>query len=97
MDPIDKIDQKLDKVLDKLNEHSVALAQHGIIHEQNADQLATHIARTNALEEHMDLEHRDMKKNLETALLPIKSFKFLVKLGAGILTIAALLKLIGKI
>lgn len=37
MDPLDKIDQKIDKVLDKLNEHSVVLAQHGALHEQNAD------------------------------------------------------------
>jgi hypothetical protein len=94
---IERIDAKLDRILDKLGEHSEVLAKHGVIHEQNSSQLATHIARTNALEEHMDLEHRDMKKNLETALQPIKAFKFLTKLAAGALTLAAALKLFGVI
>lgn len=87
-------DAKLDKILDKLGEHSVVLAQHGVIHNQNAAQLAQHIARTNALEDHMDAEHREMKKNLDTALLPIKSFKFLTKVAAGIIVLAGILKLI---
>lgn len=90
-------DQKLDKILDKLGEHSEVLAKHGLIHEQNAKELAHHIARTNALEEHMDAEHREMKQNLETALQPIKAFKFLTKLAAGALTLAAALKLFGVI
>lgn len=93
----DRIELKLDKILDKLGEHSEVLAKHGVIHEQNAAQLATHIARTNALEEHMDLEHREMKKDLETALQPIKTFKFLTKLAAGIITIVTVLKLTGVI
>lgn len=97
MDKLDKIEEKLDKVLDKLSEHSVTLASHGVLHMKNAEELEKHIKRTNLLETHMDTEHKDMKKSLDTALLPIKSFKFLVKMGAGILTISALLKLIGKI
>jgi len=46
----DRIDTKLDKIIDKLSEHSIILAQHGVIHEQNAKELAHHISRTNLLE-----------------------------------------------
>ena len=46
----DRIDAKLDKIIDKLSEHSITLAQHGVIHEQNAKELAHHISRTNLLE-----------------------------------------------
>ena len=93
---IDKLDVKLDKVLEKLGEHSVVLAKHGLLHEKNAEELETHIARTNALEEHMDLEHRDMKKQLDEALTPIKSIRFLVKLCAAVATILGLYYLIHK-
>ena len=43
-------DAKLDRILYKLGEHSITLAQHGVIHEQNAKELAHHISRTNLLE-----------------------------------------------
>ena len=36
----DRIDAKLDKILDKLSEHSEVLARHGVIHEQNHKELA---------------------------------------------------------
>ena len=84
------IDSKLDKILDKLGEHSIILAQHGVIHEQNAKELAHHISRTDALE-------TKLEKDMEIALQPIKAFKFLTKLAAGALTLAAALKLIGAI
>jgi hypothetical protein len=92
-----RIDKKLDKILDKLSEHSAVLERHGVLHEKNAQELEKHIKRTDLLSDHMDAEHKDMKQNLDTALLPIKSFKFLAKLSAGILTLAALYTLIGKI
>jgi hypothetical protein len=43
-------DSKLDKILDKLGEHSETLAKHGVIHEQNAKELAYHIKRTDVLQ-----------------------------------------------
>ena len=84
------IDNKLDRILDKLGEHSIILAQHGVIHEQNAKELAHHISRTDALESKLE-------KDLEVALQPIQAFKFLTKLAAGIVTLAATLKLFGVI
>ena len=86
----DRIDQKLDKIIDKLSEHSEVLAKHGVVHEQNSKELAHHIARTNALE-------TKLEKDMEIALQPIKAFKFLTKLAAGIVTLAATLKLFGVI
>jgi len=35
------IDSKLDRILDKLGEHSETLAKYGVIHEQNTTQLRT--------------------------------------------------------
>lgn len=96
MDTLDKIDQKIDKVLDALAEHKAILAAHGVLHEKNSEELEKHIKRTDLLEKHMNKEHNDMKKNLEIALLPIKSFKFLVTLALGMAAIAGLLKLFVK-
>lgn len=93
---LDRIDAKLDRILDKLSEHSATLAEHGVLHEKNSDELEKHIKRTDLLSDHMDAEHKDMKKNLDTALQPIKAIKFLVKVAAGILTLVAIYKLIGK-
>jgi hypothetical protein len=83
MNQNDRVEEKIDRVLERLAEHGAILASHGVLHESNAEQLRLHIARTNALEEHMDAEHRDMKKNLETALLPIRSVKWI----AGVLAV----------
>lgn len=88
-------DAKLDKILDKLGEHSVILERHGIVHEQNAKELAHHILRTSLLEEHMETEHKEMKSNLEVALQPIKWAKLTVKIAAGAASIYGFLKLIG--
>jgi uncharacterized protein Yka (UPF0111/DUF47 family) len=96
MEPLDRIEQKLDKVLDKLAEHGEMLAAHGVLHQKNAEELEKHIKRTDLLEQHMDQEHKDMKNNLETALLPIKSFRLLVKIALGLMAIAGLVKLFIK-
>jgi len=96
MEPLDRIEQKLDKILDKLSEHGEMLAQHGVLHQKNAEELEKHIKRTDLLEQHMDQEHKDMKKNLEIALLPIKSFGWLVKIALGLIAIVGLVKLFIK-
>lgn len=94
MEPLDRIEQKIDRVLEKLSEHGEILATHGILHEKNSQELEKHIKRTDLLEEHMYEEHNDMKQNLEVALLPIKSFRFLVKVAIGIVAIVGLVKLL---
>ena len=90
-------DAKLDRILEKLGEHSVVLAQHGVVHEQNAKELATHILRTSLLEEHMDAEHTEINEKLEIALQPIKWVKLTAKIAAGAASIYGLIKLIGVI
>jgi hypothetical protein len=92
MEPLDRIEQKLDKVLDALADHKATLSAHGVLHQKNAEELEKHIKRTDLLESHMDQEHKDMKKNLEIALLPIKSFGYLVKLALGVTALVALYK-----
>ena len=62
----------------------------------NSEELEKHIKRTDLLEQHMDKEHSEMKKSLDLALLPIKSFKFIVKFALGMAAIAGLVKLFTK-
>ena len=96
-DELSRMDVKLDRIIDVLGEHSLSLVKQGMLHEQNAAQLVVHIARTNLLEQHMESEHKEMKENMETALIPIKFFKsvkwlaaFIVSIGAAIITLKSL-------
>lgn len=49
MDQNDRLESKIDRVLDVQNEHSVVLARHGVLHEKNAEELQVHIRRTDLL------------------------------------------------
>ena len=82
-------DAKLDKIIEVLGEHSILLVKQGMLHEQNASQLETHISRTNLLEKHMEAEHKEMKENMEIALTPIKFFKSVKWLAVFVSTIGA--------
>lgn len=97
MDQLDKIENKLDRVLDRLGEHDTHLVK---IDERLGfynSQLEIHIKRSTMLEDQQVSYESKTNKQLETALLPIKSAKFLVKVAAGILTILTVLKFIGNI
>ena len=72
----DKIEQKLDMVIEKISAQSVLLERHGMLHEKNTLDLADHIKRTNLLEAQLD-----------TALEPITFFKTLGKILAFIAVI----------
>ena len=97
MEPsLERMENKIDKVLDKLTEHGELLARHGAIHEANSKSLEHHIARTDALEEKLEKEAEKFEKDMQQALLPIKAFKFIVALAAGISTLIVLYNLIGK-
>lgn len=54
------IEQKLDRVLEQLSNQSVTLAEHTIIHKQNAKDLKDHIKRTNLLESKLERLNRWM-------------------------------------
>ena len=95
MEPIDRVEIKLDKVLDKLSEHGELLARHTVLHEKNTDDLDEHIKRTNLLEARIDKQEVSIASKLEEALLPIRSVRWLVKIGAGILTLIAVYNLLG--
>ena len=94
MNDLTRIEDKIDKILDTLSDQASTLAKHGVLHEQNAKELATHIARTNALEEHMEAEHRSLNKQLDTALLPIRAAKLLVAVALGLTAIITLYSMI---
>lgn len=76
-------EERLFEMLSELKVHA-ATTNERLAH-YNAS-LDDHIKRTNILE-----------KQMEMALMPIKASKFLVKFASGALTLAAFLKLIGKI
>lgn len=58
---IDKMDMKLDKVLEKLGEHDVVLVKHGLLHKQNAEQLVIHIRRTEQNEQAILLVEKETR------------------------------------
>jgi hypothetical protein len=81
----DRILDKLDKIQEHQLKHSELLARHTVLHEANTKSLDLHIKRTDLLE--LKLE-ADMK----TALLPINSIKWILKVAAGIIVILTLAK-----
>lgn len=68
MEDIDKrlgrIENKMDQLYELNVEQTATLVRHELLHEKNTDDLATHIKRTNILEEQM-----------QEALKPIHWFK----------------------
>ena len=82
-DQSNRIEAKLDKVIDKQQEQAVIQERHSVLHEKNSEDLAEHIRRTNILEEQM-----------QTALLPIRASKWLAGVAAAFLTLAAFAKLL---
>lgn len=76
MEPIDRIEGKLDKVLDKLSEHGELLARHTTLHEKNTSDLEEHMRRSDLLETRVD---------------ELFKFKYyLVGIAAAVTTLAAL-------
>lgn len=65
---MDKIDQKIDKILEVLNQQSNTLAKHSVLHEKNTEDLEKHIKRTDLLEEEIKFRNRELAKDME----PIK-------------------------
>ena len=61
MNQLDKIESKLDRILDRLGEHSIVLERHGILHEKNAEQLVIHIKRTEQNEQAILLVEKETK------------------------------------
>jgi hypothetical protein len=91
---LERIEDKLDKIQDKQSEHSVVLERHSQLHSKNSDDLATHIKRTDLLEDRMEIHAKEHDSKLEIALQPIKAFKFLAKFAAGAASIYGLIKLV---
>lgn len=81
----DRVEENLQKILDKLTEHSIILARHTILHEQNTKDLEHHIKRTDLLEADLKKAREDLEEELEEATAPFQAIKTLAKY-AGYLT-----------
>lgn len=82
---LNRIEDKLEKISDKLNDHSTSLAvQEQFLNNFRKD-LGEHVKKTTVLEGQMD-----------TALLPIKASKWVLSVAAGITTIIVMFNLIKK-
>jgi hypothetical protein len=70
MEQLDRLEAKIDKILDMQNEHAILLAKHGMLHEKNADELHVHIKRTAALEKeiHQLWKYKFMVAGIITAV-----------------------------
>lgn len=77
------MDQKIDRILDKIEDLAVEQARTNVRLDTYNAQLAEHIRRTSILEEQM-----------KTALLPIQTGKVAVALSAGAATIYGLIRLL---
>ena len=97
MDPLNRIETKLDKILETQIEHSILLSRHTTLHEKNTADLEYHIARTNELQNKVERHEVKVDIQMEEALLPIKSIKWLGKVLAGCLVVASLIIAILKI
>jgi hypothetical protein len=93
----DRILDKLEKIVEKLGGHDVLLTEiDGRLNTYNA-QLEIHIKRSSLLEDNQAAYEKTTNRQLEVALQPIKSAKWLIKLAAGLITLISLLKLTGVI
>lgn len=84
MDQMDRLETKIDDVIKTLSEQNATLAVHSQLHLQNSKDLEVHIKRTDLLEAMVADNKRNIQEDLELALSPIKTAKFLAKAGAVI-------------
>jgi predicted XRE-type DNA-binding protein len=85
MDQITRIEDKIDKLMDRQGEQSNMLAVHQELHKANSASLDHHIKRTDLLQ-----------KQVETALIPINIAKWTVAVAGGVTAILTFLNLIKK-
>ena len=93
----DKLEQKVDKILDKVGEIQVdnAILRKDV--SQNTKDLSEHIKRTNLLETRIEQHSTYHEKQLEEALIPIRWIKVTFKILAAAAVITGLLKTLGLI
>lgn len=48
---LNRLEDKLDKIIDRLGDHSATLVRHELLHTRNSDDLEEHIRGVHALEE----------------------------------------------
>lgn len=94
---LDKLESKIDRLLDNSAEQGATLARHEALHERNTASLEEHVRRTDLLEVRLEQHAEAQGKRLDEALLPIKAAKFLLAMAAGVATIAGAAKLLLKL
>jgi hypothetical protein len=80
------MEEKLDKIFEKISNLSVDVAQMAVSVEKNTQDLAYHIRRTDLLDEKLEKAEETWHTQLEEALVPVRwgktTFKLLAAAGA---------------
>lgn len=97
MTQIDRIEAKIDKIVDKQAEQGEILSAHRVLHEQNSKSLDEHIKRTNLLEHRMTAFEKETGKKFATALLHVKVLKVLAATLAGASAVFGIVSAIVKL
>lgn len=79
-----QLENKIDKILEDLNEVKVVQARHTVLHEKNTEDLERHILRTNLAEERIEMLTKadiELKEEILAEINPIKSHVYAVNIG----------------
>lgn len=77
-------DNKIDQILEKVNDIEKVLIRHELLHERNTESLETHIKRTNLLEKQLN--------KIEDEINPIKTHVAIINSSVKvILTVASII------
>lgn len=82
------LENKIDKILEDLNEVKVVQARHTVLHEKNTEDLEKHILRTNLAEERIEMltqADAELKNEILQEISPIKSHVHAVNVGIRVL------------
>ncbi len=91
MSDLTRIENKLDKVLDRLDEHSKCLAKHEVLHQKNTDDLAEHIRRTELAEAAIVQSEKDVDERLKPIEKHVHGVGILIKALGVLITLASLI------
>lgn len=95
------MDEKLDKIIDKLHEIDVKVERNTVVLGKNADDIAEHIRRTDLLETYIKKREEVVEGQLTEALKPVNWIRITVKVIAGLSVtvglVLGIIKLLGYI
>lgn len=75
---------QLNQLVEHVGDIRESLARNTAILDVNTESLKEHMAQTRTLREYVDKRFSEVDSNLDVALQPIKAFKFMAKVSAGV-------------